>query len=182
MKLRFHGAAMAALLLATPAAFAVVNIDLGDVDANTWTVNYTFSAAGAGADSMMVLPYDYEMEILRAEPEKGGPPLSYEPANEGKEGAPKFKVKFPEPIEPGGRFRFVLEATMTDAKAYFEDTAKLTFMYQTAHEAYVTLPVGYFPIYTDEPMEVKQEKGRIVLSSDGGKRRPIVIFATKCGE
>ena len=42
------------------------------------------------------------------------------------------------------------------------------------------MPDGYYPIYTDEPMELKQEKGRVVLSSRGGKERPIVIFAMKC--
>ena len=175
-------APLAALLLAPCLALAVVHVDLGDPAANSWVVQYTFADGRDGSASMEVLPYDFDIEILKAEPEKGGSPLKYEEINENREGAPKFKVEYPEPVKTGSRYRFRVEARMTDANSYFEDTAKLTFLYQTAHEVYVSLPEGYFPIFTDEPMEIKQDKRRVVLSSEGGRRRPVVIFAVKCGE
>jgi hypothetical protein len=172
----------ALLLLALPlAAQAVLHVDLGDARANEWTVTYTFVDSEPGKKSMEVLPYDSEIEVLEAVPEKGGAPLRWEPINEGAEGKPKIRVEYPEAIEPGKRFSFRLVAKMKDPNAYFEDTAKLNFLYRTGHEIYVSLPRGFYPIYTDEPMELKQESERVVLSSKGGKERPVVIFAVRCG-
>jgi hypothetical protein len=169
------------LLLLAGSAGAVVHVDLGSPDENSWTVTYTFADGREGSQTMEILPYDFDMEIISAEPEKGGNPLRFEPINENKEGKPKFMVDYPQPVARDDRFRFRVVARMTDANSYFEDTAKLTFLYQTAHEVNVSLPAGYFPTFTDEPMELKREKDRVVLTSEGGKRRPVVIFAVKCG-
>ncbi len=170
------------MLLLPGAAGAVVHVDLGGPAENSWTVTYTFADGQEGSESMEILPYDFDMEIVSAEPEKGGDPLRFEPINDGKEGKPKFLVDYPGPVARDDRFRFRVVAGMTDANSYFEDTAKLTFLYQTAHKVSVSLPPGYYPIFTDEPMELKREKDRVVLTSEGGKRRPVVIFAVKCVE
>ena len=129
---------------------------------------------------MEVLPYDAEIEILEAAPEKGGTPLRWERINEGVTGKPKIRVDFPQPIAPGGRYDFRLVAKMKDPNMYFEDSAKLNFLYRTGHEIAVSLPRGFLPIYTDEAMELKQEKERVVLTSKGGKERPVVVFAIRC--
>lgn len=179
---RATAVALIALLLLPGAAAAVVLVELGDPDEHGWTVTYTFADGREGSTSMDILPYDFDMEITSAEPEKGGRALPFEAINGNKEGEPKFRVQYPDPVPQDGRFRFRVTATMTDPQSYFEDTAKLTFLYQTAHEVNVSLPKGYFPVFTDEPMELKQEKGRVVLSSEGGKRRPVVIFAVGCGD
>jgi hypothetical protein len=172
----------ALILLGLPlAAQAVLHVDLGEPRANEWTVTYTFVDSEPGKKSMEVLPYDSEIEVLEAVPEKGGAPLKWERINEGEEGKPKVRVEYPEAIEPGKRYSFRLVAKMKDPNAYFEDTAKLNFLYRTGHEIYVSLPRGFYPIYTDEPMELKQETERVVLSSKGGKERPVVIFAVRCG-
>jgi hypothetical protein len=129
---------------------------------------------------MEVLPYDAEIEIVEVVPEKGGPPLRWEAIHAGEEGKSKFRVDYPEPIPPGGKYGFRLVAKMRDSNAYFEDSAKLNFLYRTGHEVYVTLPRGYYPLYTDEPMELKLDNERVVLTSAGGRERPIVIFAVRC--
>jgi hypothetical protein len=168
------------LLLLPAAAAGVLHVDLGDPAKNEWTVTYRFTAEDVGMKSMEVLPYDGEIKILEAVQEKGGAPLEWAAINEGKEGKPKFRVDFPEALGPGERLSFRLVATMTDPRSYFEDTAKLNFLYETGHEISVSLPRGFYPIYTDEAMELKQEKERVVLTSKGGKERPIVIFAIRC--
>ncbi len=160
----------------------MVHVDLGDPAANGWTVTYTFADGREGSTSMEILPYDFDMEILSAEPEMGGRELSYQAINDNKEGKSKYLVEYPEPVAQDSRFRFRVTARMTDPNSYFEDTAKLTFLYQTAHEVNVSLPAGYYPVFTDEPMELKREKDRVVLTSEGGKRRPVVIFAVGCGD
>ncbi|MBM3321846.1 MAG: hypothetical protein FJY73_14380 [Candidatus Eisenbacteria bacterium] len=169
------------LLLATPLASpAILFVDLGDPRANDLTVTYRFTDLQAGSQSMEVLPYDAAIEVLEAAPEKGGTPLRWERINEGMAGKPKIRVAYPQPIAPGGRYDFRLVAKMKDANMYFEDSAKLNFLYRTAHEIAVSLPRGFLPIYTDEAMELKQEKERVVLTSKGGKERPVVIFAIRC--
>ncbi len=170
------------LLLLPAAAPAVVHVDLGNPADHSWTVTYTFADGSEGSESMEILPYDFDIRIVSVKPEKGGQSLRYEPINEKKEGKPKFVVHYPSPVPKDGRFRFRVVAVMTDANSYFEDTAKLTFLYQTAHEVNVSLPANYFPFFSDEPMELKREKNRVVLTSEGGKRRPVVIFAVACGE
>lgn len=167
-------------LLLPGLAGAVVHVDLGEPAENSWTVTYTFADGREGSTSMEILPYDFEMEIVQAEPEMGGRALPFEAINNNKEGKPKFLVEYPEPVAQDGRFRFRVVARMTDPNSYFEDTAKLTFLYQTAHEVNVSLPADYFPVFTDEPMELKREQNRVVLTSEGGKRRPVVIFAVGC--
>jgi len=164
------------------AAGAILHVDLGDPAENTWTVTYRFAAGEVGQKSMDVLPYEGEIEIVEAVPEKGGSPLEWSRINEGKEGKPKIQVELPEVLGPGDRFTFRLVATIKDPASYFEDTAKLNFLYRTGHEISVSLPKGFYPIYTDEAMELKQEKERVVLTSKGGKERPIVIFAIRCGD
>lgn len=180
--MRMGTAVFAALsILATAAsAPAILHVDLGDPQAHEWSVSYRFVDSEQGKQSMDVLPYDAEIEILEVVPEKGGRPLRWEPINAGEEGKPKFRVDYPEPIPPGGKFGFRLVAKMKDANSYFEDSAKLNFLYKTGHEIVVTLPRGYYPFYTDEPMELKFEEERVVVSSKGGKERPIVVFAFRC--
>ena len=163
------------------AALAVLTVDLGDPAEHEWTVTYLFETGGVGKTSMDVLPYDFdEMEILDAAPERGGEAFDYEEINEGEEKKPKFRVLFPEPLGPNERMRFRVVARMKDPEAYFLDVAKLNFLYQTGHEINVTLPAGFLPIYTDEPMELKWTQNRVILSSAGGELRPIVIFARSC--
>ena len=162
-------------------ASAVLTVDLGDPAGHEWTVTYLFETGGVGKTSMDVLPYDFdEMEILDAAPERGGEAFEHEAINEGEEKKPKFRILFPEPLEPNERIRFRVVARMKDPEAYFLDVAKLNFLYQTGHEINVTLPEGYLPIYTDEPMELKWTQNRVILSSAGGKLRPIVVFARSC--
>lgn len=180
MRVSIAGSVAALILACTGVpAWAVVSIDLGAPAENSWTVYYTFRESQEQAQSMDILPYDFEMEVISAEAEKGGQALKWMEINTGREGAPKYQVKFPEPVKPGERYRFSVEAKMKDAKSYFEDTEKLSFMYQTAHEVFVKLPDGYYPVYTDEAMQIRREQGRVVLSSKGGSRRPIVVFAVK---
>lgn len=167
-------------ILLPSVAQAVLTVDLGDVEKNEWTVTYRFEEKGIGKKSMDVLPYDCEMEVMEAFPEGGGTPLQWEPINEGKEKKSKFQISFPAPLGPGESFVFRLVAKMKDPNAYFLDSAKLNFLYSTGHRVNVTLPVGYYPIYTDEPMELKQDRGRVVLQSGGGKVRPVIIFAVRC--
>lgn len=170
-----------AAALVPGAARAVLTVELGDPASHEWTATYLFEAGGVGKTSMEVLPYDFdEMEILDATPEKGGEALEWKPIHEGEEKKPKYEVIFPEPLGPNQRFRFRVVARMKDPEAYFLDVAKLNFLYQTGHEINVTLPAGYYPIYTDEPMELKWTQNRVVLSSRGGQLRPIVIFARGC--
>jgi hypothetical protein len=165
--------------LASPAG-AILHVDLGDPESHEWTATYRFVDSDPGKSSMDVLPYEAEIEVVEVSPEKAGPPLRWEMINAGEEGKQKVRVLYPEPIPPGGRFGFRLVAKMKDANAYFEDSAKLNFLYRTGHEIYVTLPRGYYPFYTDEPMELKLEAERVVVSSKGGKERPIVLFAYRC--
>jgi hypothetical protein len=172
---------LAPLLLFPAAARAILHVDLGNPGENEWTVTYRFAAGEVGMKSMEVLPYDGEIEIVEVVPEKGGSPLDWSRINEGKQGKPKIQVEFPEVLGPGDRFTFRLVATIKDSTSYFEDTAKLNFIYRTGHEISVSLPRGYYPIWTDEAMELKQEKERVVLTSKGGRERSIVIFAVRCG-
>ncbi|MBN1825208.1 MAG: hypothetical protein JW958_03005 [Candidatus Eisenbacteria bacterium] len=163
------------------AALAVLTVDLGDPTTHEWTVTYRFEASGVGKTSMDVLPYDYdEMEILDTAPEKGGGQLKYEAINEGEAKKPKFRILLPNPLGPNERMKFRVVARMKDPEAYFLDVAKLNFLYSTGHEINVTLPEGYLPIYTNEAMELKWEKNRVVLSSAGGVLRPVVIFGRSC--
>ncbi|MFH1679949.1 MAG: hypothetical protein ABIH26_04815 [Candidatus Eisenbacteria bacterium] len=169
-------------LLATPlSSDAILHVDLGNPQSNEFTVTYRFVDSKAGSQSMEVLPYEAEIEVVEAVPEKGGPPLRWERINEGGKGKPKIRVSYPVGVNPGGRYVFRLVAKMRDPNMYFEDTAKLNFLYRTGHEIAVTLPRGYLPVYSDEPMELKQENERVVLTSEGGKERPVVIFALSCG-
>lgn len=180
MRFSIAGSVAALILAVTGApALAIVSIDLGTPAEHDWTVYYTFRESQEQATSMDILPYDFDIEMVSAEAEKGGQALKWLDINTGREAVPKYQVKFPEPVKPGERYRFSVEAKMKDEKSYFEDTEKLTFMYQTAHEVIVKLPTGYYPVYTDEPMQVRREQERVVLSSKGGSRRPIVVFAVK---
>jgi hypothetical protein len=165
--------------ISTPAG-AILHVDLGDPATHEWTVSYRFVDSDPGKRSMEVLPYEAEIEILEAVPEKGGAPLRWEMINAGEKGKPKVRVDYPEPVATGGRFGFRLVAKLKDATSYFEDSAKLNFLYSTGHEIYVSLPRGYYPFYTDEPMELKFEAERVIVSSKGGKERPIVLFAFRC--
>lgn len=181
MKRFFFPALVFTLILTIPGtAPAVLHVDLAMPAANEWTVTYRFADNEMGSQSMDVLPYEAEIEVIDVVPEKGGNSLEWERINEGEEKKPKIRVKYPETVGPGGKFTFRLTAKMKDPNAYFEDTAKLNFLYRTGHEIHVSLPLGFYPIYTDEAMEVKQEQQRIVLSSRGGKVRPVVIFAVRC--
>jgi len=172
--------AVAMLLLFPAAAGAVLHVELGDPRSNGWTVTYRFSADEMGQTYMDVLPYEAEIEIVEIAPERGGRPFEWERINEGEERKPKIRVKFPKALGPGESQVFRLVAHLKDPNAYFMDTAKLNFLYRTGHEINVSLPPGYYPVYTDEPMEIKQERGRIVLISKGGRVRPIVVFAIPC--
>ncbi len=174
--------ALACLLLAASPANAILHVSLEDPESNSWVVLYTFSESREGADSLAIFPYDFPIEIIKAEALKGGRPLKYDEINEGKEGKPKYSIRFPNPVVGGEKFRFRVEARMTDPKSFFLDSRKLTFIYQTAHDVFVSLPPNFLPVYTDEPMEIKQEKGRVVLESRGGERRPVIIFANRCSE
>ncbi len=181
MKRFFFPVLVSTLILSLPgAAPAVLHVDLAMPVTNEWTVTYRFADDEMGSRSMDVLPYEAEIEVIDVVPEKGGKSLEWERINEGEEKKPKIRVKYPETIGPGEKFTFRLTAKMKDSNAYFEDTAKLNFLYRTGHKIHVSLPLGFYPIYTDEAMELKQEQQRIVLSSRGGKVRPIVIFAVRC--
>ncbi|MFH1279332.1 MAG: hypothetical protein ABIK65_13240 [Candidatus Eisenbacteria bacterium] len=167
--------------LAPSSASARLHVDLGDPAAHQFTVTYRFVDSDMGSQSMDVLPYEAEIEIVEVVPDKGGRPLEWEPIEGAKKGDPKIRIKYPQTIKPGERFAFRMVAKLTDENAYFEDTAKLNFLYRTGHETSVSLPRAFYPIYSDEAMELIQENERVVLSSKGGKVRPIVIFAVRCG-
>lgn len=168
-------------LLAPSAARAKLFVDLADPSTNQFTVTYRFVDSEMGSSSMDVLPYQGEIAVVEVAPEKGGRSLPWERIEGAGEGDPKIRVTYPETIGPGGRYAFRMVATIKDPNSYFEDTAKLNFLYRTGHEISVSLPFGFYPIYTDEAMEVKQEGQRVVLSSKGGKVRPVVIFGVRCG-
>lgn len=173
---------LASLLGLVPSfASARLHVDLGEPASHQFTVTYRFVDSDMGSQSMDILPYEAEIEIVEVVPDKGGIPLKWEPIEGAKEGEPKIRVKYPETIKPGGRFAFRMVAKLTDENAYFEDTAKLNFLYKTGHEISVSLPRSFYPIYSDEAMELIQEDQRVVLTSKGGKVRPIVLFAVRCG-